>query len=74
MCREPKSKHALIQKIQKLNIKNKFFLTESKERHQNSKRTEISVYERGFSLLKAPLFTLKFFIVLKVELGQIAKL
>ena len=67
MCREPKSKHALIQKRSEIKYKkNKFFLTESKERHLNLKRTEITLlYERGCSLLNAPLFRLKFFTILK---------
>ena len=33
MCWESKSKHVLVQKCSEIKEKNKFFLTETKERH-----------------------------------------
>ena len=48
MCDEPKSKHALIKKRSETKLKKKAtFLTASKERHLNLKRTEIIPYIKG---------------------------
>ena len=47
MCGEPKSKHALIQKRSEIKKKNKFFLTENKERYLKLKTNRnYYVYER----------------------------
>ena len=53
MCGEPKSKHALIQIVQKLNKKTSF-LTESKQRHLNLKLTEITSYMKGAASSSTP--------------------
>ena len=47
MCREPKSKHVLIQKRSEIKLKKQVFLTESKEQHYNLKRKEINPYKKG---------------------------
>ena len=40
--------------VQKLNKKKQVFLNESKERHQNLKRTEITPYMKGAFLPQRP--------------------
>ena len=44
---EPRSNHALIQKCPAIKQKKQVFLNESKERHLNLKRTEITLYIKG---------------------------
>ena len=66
MCREPKSKHALIQKRSGIKYKKtSFFLTESKERRQNFKRTEITPYTKGAFRPQRPALYAKVFYCFK---------
>ena len=54
LCGEPKSKHALIQKHSEIKWKKKVFSTESKEWHQNLKRTEITSYMKEAASSSTP--------------------
>ena len=64
----------LFKKRSVIKYKKQVFSTESKERHQNIKRTEIITCIRGVrSLVNTSLFTLKFFLVLSKQLFILIK-
>ena len=46
-CKFPRSKYALIKKSSEIKLKKQVILNDSKERHWNLKRTEITLYMKG---------------------------